>query len=121
MATQQYVLDGDGNGAFQLVVHYLTPNGNNAAGTPWSTAIVNSGRNVTVLPIGAGPGQILQADHDAIAAGTMIEVIGAFGGLGPIAQAPAALNALAATLIATDKARLQGLLNFYGFTQGVAS
>lgn len=121
MATQQYVLAGDGNGSYQLVVHYLTPAGSNAAGTPWSAAVVNSGRNTTVLLIGTGPGQILQADHDAIIAGTMIEVVGTFGGLGLIAQAPVALNILAATLIANDKARLQAVLNFYGFSQGAAA
>lgn len=67
-----HVLSGT-NSTYQVVVHIATPVGNNSAGILWSDVIKNSGRNVSVMPVGSGSGQILQSELDQITAGTLIE------------------------------------------------
>lgn len=67
-----HILSGNA-GVFSAVVHTPTPAGNNSAGVPWTTALVNSGMARTSLTIGVGPGQITQAEADDIAAGRVIE------------------------------------------------
>ena len=70
-----HVLAGGRNGVYQVVIHTTTPAGNNSAGVSWATAIVNSGRNKTILPTGNGPGQITSAEAAQITAGTVIETV----------------------------------------------
>lgn len=56
------------------VLHEPVPPGNNAAGVPWRTALVNSGMGGTsVMPTGTGPGQITAAELAQIAAGALYE------------------------------------------------
>lgn len=121
MAVQQYVLAGDGNGGYHFVTHYLTPVGNNAAGVSWANAVVGAGLNTSILPVGTGPGQMSSADAALIANGTMIEVAGVIADAANAAAAQAKLNAASAQLIADSKAKLQIILNYFGFTQGVAA
>lgn len=68
-----HILTGSNSGIFTAIVHIATPVGNNAAGTLWSDAIKNSGRNISRMKVGTGAGQILQAELDQITAGTLIE------------------------------------------------
>lgn len=70
-----HVLAGNGSGMFTAVIHTPTPAGNNAAGVPWSTALVNSGMNKTIMTEGTGAGQITTAEKAQIAAGTVIEAV----------------------------------------------
>lgn len=121
MAVQQYVLSGDGNGAYRFVTHYLTPIGNNAAGISWANAVVGAGLNTTSLSIGTGAGQINSSDAALITAGTMIEVAGNIYDASTPTIAQSKLNTTSAAIIADSKARLQIVLNYFGFTQGVAT
>lgn len=61
------------NNLYTVVVHVATPNGNNSAGVPWATAVINSGLNTTIMSSGTGVGQISSTDAAAIAAGTLVE------------------------------------------------
>lgn len=70
-----HVLTGDTKNRYTIVVHVATPAGNNAAGVPWSQAIINSGRNTSVMLVGTGPGQIASAELAQITAGTLIESV----------------------------------------------
>lgn len=67
-----HVLTGSG-GFFQVVVHSPTPAGDNAVGVSYETALKNSGNNVTVMPIGSGPGEITPAEATLVSCGAIIE------------------------------------------------
>lgn len=67
-----HVLAGAFN-VYTVVVHTNVPVGNNSAGILWSDAIINSGRNISTMVPGAGPGQITQTELDQITAGTVME------------------------------------------------
>lgn len=60
-------------GLYTVVVHVVTPVGNNSAGVAWSTAVVNAGLNKTIMATGTGPGQISATDAASIATGTLLE------------------------------------------------
>jgi len=74
-----HILTGGTNGVYTVAVHTTTPAGNNSVGVPWATAIVNSGRNKTILPTGTGAGQITSAEAAQIAAGQVIETVMQWG------------------------------------------
>ncbi len=113
-----HVLEG-GNNLYHAVVHGPAPNGNNAAGVAWSVAIANSGRAISVLPVGNGPGQIAQAELNQVQAGTVIE--GQFTwqddpSWSPVERA-ADLDLRANQIIADLTARYQAELNYFGMTR----
>lgn len=70
-----HVLAGSTNHLYTAVIHVATPAGNNQVGVSWATALVNSGMNKSIMTVGVGPGQISQAEHDQIVAGTIIEAV----------------------------------------------
>ena len=116
-----HVLAGaGGNNVYNVVVHSPVPAGNNQAGILWSTAIINSGRNVTSMAIGTGPGQITQAEADQVAAGTVME--GQFmWGDNPAwtnAERMADLDNRASQMVTELGAQFQSDLRYYGATRG---
>lgn len=121
MAIQQYVLAGDGNGQYQVVVHFVTPVGNNAVGISWAAAIVGAGLNTTILAVGTGAGNINSADAALIANGSLIEVVGNIADPINNADAVAKLAALTVQLVNDAKAKLQIKLKYFGYAAGVAS
>ena len=114
-----HVLRGNGPNVYAVAIHVNTPAGNNLAGVPWSTAIVNSGRNHTEMTIGTGSGQISQAEVDQITAGTLIEAVLMWGD-DPAWTNPqrlADLDLRATQLAAETVARIQQELKYFGFTR----
>ncbi len=66
-----YVLTGDGI-TYTVVIHVVIPSVNNLAGINYQTALINSkvpNAGQTVLPVGAGPGQISATDYASLLAG----------------------------------------------------
>jgi hypothetical protein len=70
-----HILDQKGPGLYRAVVHATAPTGSNAAGVLWADAIKNSGNAVTIMPAGAGAGQITNNEANQIAAGAVIEAV----------------------------------------------
>lgn len=61
-------------GRFRCLLHTATPAGNNAAGIPWSTVFLVTGRSGrTAMVEGTDPGQITAAEQAQIRAGTLLE------------------------------------------------
>jgi len=72
--SDMHVLGANDDGEFTVVMHFAVPGGNNQAGVAFSTILVNSGRNTTVLPNGDGNGgTISTAEKTAITNGTVRE------------------------------------------------
>lgn len=70
-----HVLDGSGS-AVRVACHVPVPDAANLIGVSVRTARLNSGRVTgSVMATGPGPGQITQAEADAIAAGTLAEIV----------------------------------------------
>lgn len=70
-----HVLDGTGS-SVRVACHIGVPVANNLAGVSQQTAWKNSGNaTASVMQIGTGAGQILQAEADALAAGTLAEIV----------------------------------------------
>lgn len=113
-----HILSGNA-GVFSAVVHVPTPVGTNSAGVSWQTALVNSGMAKTNMPIGTGPGQILQAEADQIAAGAVIEARIQWGEIAgadaPTLQADLDLRAQQAS--SERIAQLASQLKYYGYTR----
>lgn len=63
---------------YRIVVHGPAPSGSNLAGFPWQNVIVGAGYAKTVLPIGAGPGQISASDKVSIDNGSVVEAVTSF-------------------------------------------
>lgn len=115
-----HVLGATGNNTYTVVIHATTPAGNNSAGVPWSTAIKNSGRAVSVLTVGTGAGQTNQAEMNAILGGTIIEASLTWGD-NPAwtdAQRIADIDLRATQLIAETIENLKRDLKFFGYTRG---
>lgn len=114
-----HVLAGVQKNVYTVVVHLTVPNGNNAAGTSWATAIVNAGLNRTQLATGNGPGQIATAEANQILSGAVIE--GSFQwGDDPnltVPQRQASLDQAASQLQAEMTAKLQADLRYFGFVR----
>lgn len=115
---QLHVLEHTGNNRYQIVVHAPTPVGNNSAGFAWSTLLKNAGLAQTSLAIGTGPGQVTQAEADAIANGTVIEVAFQWDDDPAMnnAQRLAALTAYAEARVADVLAEYSAKLRWFGFT-----
>jgi hypothetical protein len=71
--SQIHVLHSVGPNLYHVVVHGLAPAGNNRAGVAWSTAIKNAGLAKSQMVKGPGPGQITEAENNAVNAGTTLE------------------------------------------------
>jgi hypothetical protein len=110
-----HVLDGH-DGSYRVVLHALMPSGNNAAGHPWQTCWINAGRNVSSMPVGPGPGQILQSELNSVEAGTVIEFTASLRA--GTATTLAGLVAMANLEIAAQLAEAQKVYEHYGRTTG---
>lgn len=121
MANSIYVLSGTTNNQYTVVVHTPTPAGNNAAGISWVNAIVGSGRNKSVLSVGAGPGQITQTEMNGVLAGTIIESTMNWQDDPTMSNANrvTALNTTVAQLANATSSRWATELNYYGYTATV--
>jgi hypothetical protein len=111
-----HVLAGAGAN-FTVVIHQATPAGNNSAGFPWSAILIAAGRNVSVLTVGSGPGQITQAEMDGIAAGTIIELVSGVTELPTWTNATirnAEIDAQAAVMMSSQLAKLSQEFKWYG-------
>jgi len=117
--SKMHVLDGGTNNVYSVVVHTAVPAGNNAAGTPWATALINSKRNTTIMTIGTGAGQITQAEADQIAAGTVLE--GSFiwqdDPTWTNAQRTADLDLRAQQMVSDLTTNTQNQLKYFGITR----
>lgn len=116
-----HILAGSGVNSFQCALHETVPAGNNAAGVPWSTALVNSGvGGRSIMAVGSGAGQITQAEMDQIIAGTLYEVLFTFQNDPNWTQAQrnAAMDTQIATLSAETQTRIASSLRLFGLTRG---
>jgi len=114
-----HVLDRTRPETYRIVVHEVTPAGNNSAGVTWVSAIVASGRNQSILTVGNGPGQIGQNEMNSILAGTVIEASFEFQddpAWSP-AERTAALDQVAGQTIAEMLAQYSADLKWYGATR----
>ena len=68
-----HILQQADNNVYNVVVHAPVPAGNNAAGVPFATAILNAGLANTTMTVGTGPGQISSAEAAQVTAGTVLE------------------------------------------------
>jgi hypothetical protein len=114
-----HVIEGSNN-VYRVVVHATTPAGNNAAGTPWATAIKNAGRAKTVMQIGSGAGQILQSEANEITNGAIMEGVFRWedNPAWTNAERIADIDLRAQQLIADMQSRYQDELKFFGYTRG---
>jgi hypothetical protein len=112
----------NGSEQYSVFVHSPTPGGNNSAvpGVAWSAVLVNSGMNVTSLPIGSGGGRISQNEANAIAAGSVFETSFTWtdprpdGGAGANAERAADLDARATQAVALALANFQRQMKYFG-------
>jgi hypothetical protein len=115
---RMHLLQSVGYNVYDVVVHAPTPNSNNAAGVPWATAIANSGRAISSLPVGNGPGQITQSELNQVQAGTLIEARFQWGDdpSWTNQQRQDDLQVRAQQAVQEVTALLQQQLKFFGFT-----
>lgn len=114
-----HVLAESNGNVYTVVVHIATPAGNNSAGVLWSDAVKNSGRNVSVLAIGTGPGQITTAEMASVTNGLTLEAVVQWQD-DPTwndTQRVANLNLVATQLTDELLARYGRELKYFGFTQ----
>lgn len=114
-----HILTGGGNNVYTAVIHASTPAGNNTAGTPWSTALRNSGMATTVMTVGNDAGQISQNEANQIAAGTLFEAVIQWQN-NPAwsnAERNADLDQRASDAVAEKQAELQPKLALFGATR----
>jgi hypothetical protein len=108
-----------GNGVdYTVVVHVAIPVANNVAGTPWRTALVNSGLGrPSILPAGDGTlGTISAADVALIASGALYEYVTTIRvGTVQAAQQVAYVTAQFPVISATVLAALELQLQYFGF------
>lgn len=114
-----HVLAGSGTGNYSVAVHVATPVGNNAAGIPWSTCMKNSGRAVSSMVTGAGPGQITTTELAQITAGTLLEGFATWQDDPSLTdpQRIAAVTQVATQLANEMLAAMQSQLKYYGYAQ----
>ena len=112
-----HIFNSDGNGKYNAVLHTPVPAGNNSAGIPWSTVVINAGLAKTVLTVGNGAGQMTAVEKAEIDAGTTIELVAKLnvesGG-----ATSASILALANTAISEFKSGFSAEYKYYGYTQG---
>jgi hypothetical protein len=115
-----HVMQSAGVNTYQVFVHTPTPAGNNAAGVAWSACLVNSGSNVSSMPVGSGGGRISNAENNAIIAGSTFETNFIWedprpdGGAGSAAARAADLNIRAEQAVAGALEEFQKRMRFFG-------
>lgn len=115
-----HIMQVNGVNTYDVIVHSPTPAGNNDGGRAWSEVLVNSGQNVSQLPVGSGGGRISQAEANAIAAGTTFETKFSWqdprpdGGAGANAERTSDLNIRAAQAVDQALAAFQVIHRFWG-------
>lgn len=114
-----HVLEGDGI-RFRVVAHAAVPAGNNTAGNSWKSCLIASGMNTTILPEGAGVGQITTAEKNQIIAGDVIEMVFSVDipTVGTNGNKLAIVQAAVAKMRADYLAALASKFSFYGYTNG---
>jgi len=115
-----HVLEQQGANLFRCVVHFATPTGNNVVGTSWKAALVASGiAKASVLAVGNAGHQITTQENNQLVSGDLIETEFSFvyDPVWTTTEVNTALDAEAATRIATRTTELQNLLKFYGYTR----
>lgn len=109
-----HILDRQ-NWNYRVILHASTPAGNNSAGKAWAGILVAIGMQTT-MAVGIGPGQIAQAEADAIAAGTTMEIATSIlvesGG-----ATQASLDDMVDRIIQVERQKLQAQYKYYGYTQ----
>lgn len=111
-----HVMQANGINQYDVVVHSPTPAGNNAAGRTWTEVLINSGLNVSTLPVGSGGGRISNAENNQIIAGTVFETRFSWGD-DPTwnnATRQADLNTRAAQAVEAAVAEFQKQMRFFG-------
>jgi len=115
-----HVLDG-GEQTWNVVMHFVVPNQNNAVGVNYHTALVNSGLGGgTAMAEGNGPGQITAAEKTLIQAGELYEhrfVFRVEGNGADAAAVRASLRQSYAREASLVLAGLQNRLKYYGHTE----
>lgn len=117
-----HILNGE-SGKLRMVCHLPIPAGNNSAGVSWQTALVNSGLGgTTVMPDGDGTaGTISAAEKAQIESGAIfereVEILPDTAANN--ASRLAYVDATYAAVVASEMARLQAALKWYGFTRDV--
>lgn len=112
-----HVLEATGRGRYRVALHTPMPAGNNAIGVSWKSAYVAAGLAVTILPEGAGVGQITTTERNQVLAGDVIEVVTEIEEPPPGAPGAATITEMADKLIDERLTLLQARLKFYGYTQ----
>lgn len=104
------------NRQYSVVLHADTPGGTNTADKSWVDILVALGRQ-TSMTVGTGPGQISQAEANAIAAGTVLEITDTIllesGGM-----SLDSINEMVDRIILDEKQKLQNQYDYYGYTLG---
>lgn len=114
-----------GSQGYKVVVHVAVPAGNNQAGVPWQTALINSkccGAGSSIMTSGDGTnGTISATELSQVQAGAVYEEVieaDADNVSGMTAQARSAyLDSLVTEATARVQARLQRHLKFFGATR----
>jgi hypothetical protein len=106
----------NGVNQYEVVVHSPRPAGNNAAGRSWTEVLVNSGSNVSSLPVGSGGGRISNAENNQIIAGDVFETRFSWGDdpSWTNAERQADLNIRAAQAVEQAVAEFQRRMRFFG-------
>ncbi len=106
----------------RVVVHFAVPAGSNAFGFTWQAAgLVSGDLGQTVLTVGTSPGQITQAEMDAIRLGSVVErVIGVRVDSGgeTTAQRLATANKYAADMVRDWVPVFKAKHKFFGYAAG---
>jgi len=66
-----HILTSSGSGVYQVVAHFNTPSGTNAAGVTWKSCIIFDERNTSILKVP----MVTQAEIDTIISGDVIEAV----------------------------------------------
>ena len=104
------------NANWRVVAHVGTPNGTNSANVSWQQCLVASGRNVSTLPEGTGPGEISTAELAAVTDGSVAEHSVT---IRPSSNpSPAEVEELTDIKIAEEQGRLAAELAYFGHEQG---
>jgi hypothetical protein len=109
-------MQANGINQYDVVVHSPTPSGSNSANRTWVEVLVNSGSNVSTLPVGSGGGRIGNAENNAITAGSVFETRFSWGD-DPTwnnAQRQADLDIRAGQAVADALIEFQKRMKFFG-------
>ena len=110
------------NGVARVVMHFPVPTGNNAVGTPWATALLESaGFNEDRTP--ATPKTVLRTitagEKNNIQAGAVAEFVTDIAGLteGTVASRQALIRTVYTAFKAAKTTEFQNRFNLYGHTE----